>query len=192
MDQLKSNLRSAVFILLFTPLLSLAQDKNIFNWADGKLKWDDYNGKSGSNETNSISSYMDFSCKFDMQSSGKVIDMEVNAFFDKSLSYAGDSIKSPELLEREQLHFDIIEKHARLLRKELQDQKWEHKSYVRDIEHIYKQFSNNCKTEQKQCDREIKKGKDELKYKEWKERIAKELKKLDKYSSATFVVKLKM
>ncbi|MBI2270433.1 MAG: hypothetical protein HYU69_08780 [Bacteroidetes bacterium] len=191
MYQLKFGIILSVLLMLVSST-TIAQDKNILIWTDGKLTWDDYQGKSDANEVNTILSYMDFTYKIDMQGNGKVLDIEVNSVFDKLGSYVGDSIKSTELLQREQLHFDIIEKYARLFRKELDGQKWEHKTFHKDIERVYKQFSNNNKMEQKNCDRETKKGKNSDKVREWTIKIAKELKNLDKYKEPAFTVKLKM
>lgn len=192
MKKIKFAIILSVLLMLVNSITTIAQDKNILIWADGKLTWDDYQGKSDANEVNTILSYMDFTYKIDMQGNGKMLDVEVNSVFDRLGSYAGDSIKSAELLQREQLHFDIIEKYARLFRKELDGQKWEHKTYQKDFERVYKQFSNSNKMEQKNCDRETKKGKDADKVTEWTTKIAKDLKNLDKYKAPAFTVKLKM
>ena len=189
MNFLRSKVNLFLLLAVFNSLLCLAQDKNILNWPDGKLTWEDYQAKPDS--PNSFLSYIDFAYDADMQGNGKVVDVKVTCFFNRSQSYIDDAIKDNELLEREQLHFDITEKYARLLRKEIQDQKWESKTFRKDIEHLYKKIANENKAEQRLCDLETKKGKHPEKIAEWKSKIAKELKKLDKYTSSTFSVKVK-
>lgn len=190
----KARFSIAVFTLaclIIASTSTIAQDKNILIWSDKKLTWDDYQGRADENESNSILSYMDFTFNAKMQGNGKVLDVEVNTIFDKVGSLVGDQIKTDDLLQRQQMNFDITEKYARLYRKELQGQKWESKSFQKEFLRIHKTFSNENKMEQKNCERETKKGKDSDKVSEWQNKIAKELKQLDKYSAAGFIVKLK-
>jgi len=121
----------------------------------------------------------------------KLLNAHVACYFNRSKSWVGDSIKTDELLQREQLSFDITEKYARLFRKELQSNKWESKTFQKEFERTYKQLLQAQKVEQKLFDRETKKGKNAEKTEEWKSNISKELKKLDKYAASTFTLKLK-
>jgi hypothetical protein len=189
MIYLRSKINLLLLSAIFNSVLCLAQDKNTLNWPDGKLTWEDYQAKPDS--PNSFLSYIDFAYDADMQGNGKVLDVKVSCFFNRSKSYMGDAIKNNELLEREQLHFDITEKYARLFRKELQDQKWESKTCRKDFDRLYKKLANENKAEQKLCDLETKKGKHPEKTAEWKSKVAKEIKKLDKYSTAIFTIKVK-
>lgn len=192
MNQFKLVVLLSILYSTFTaPVSSLAQENNLLNWSNGKLAWTDYQGNSEESNENAILSYINFTFKADIQGNGKMLDVEVISFFNRSASYVGESIKTEDLLQREQLHFDITEKYARLFRKELQSQKWESKTFQKEFSRIYKQFSNDNKAEQKNCDRETKKGKDAAKVSEWITKIEKDLKKLDKYSAPAFTTKLK-
>lgn len=177
-------------LLLINSIFVSAQDKDILNWSDAKLSWSDYQGKA-KEDANSVLSYIDYTYGADIQGNGKLLNAHVTCFFNRAKSFVGDSIQTPELLQQEQLSFDITEKYARLFRKELQDRKWQSKTFQKEFDQIYKRLMQEHKVEQKLCDRETKRGKNAEKTDEWKNKIAKELKKLDKYGASSFTLKLK-
>ncbi len=188
------NIKQVVLLIASIPLFCHAQTENTFNWNEAKLTWNDYYAKPDTTQSSSIAvavSYTDFNYKVDMEGNGKLLDVQVDCFFCRSKSWALERGKSDEILQREQLHFDLTEKYARLFRKELQDHKWEEKTFQKDFQAIYKKLRLDHTTEQKTYDRETKRGKDAAKETEWKNKVAKDLRNLDKYDSPTFTVKLK-
>ena len=102
-----------------------------------------------------------------------------------------ESSKTDLLLLRQQMHFNITEKYARLFRKELLSQTWESKTFQKEFVKIYRKLNSECRQEQKFYDLDTKHGKDISKEEEWEKKTEKELKKLDKYSQAGFRVKVK-
>lgn len=181
--------KTKTLVLLSLSLLSLnnqAQSDRIF-WSESNLTWNDFLSKSGESAFSFLSDIA-FTYKISMQGNGKEVDVTVFCFMNKLESFVGDSIKSDDLLLREQVHFNIFEKYARMYRKELQSQKWDRKTFEKGFDKIYNRIYMEAKNEHRDYVRDIKK--DSEKFEEWDAKISKDLKKLKKYSETKFVIRL--
>lgn len=179
----------AISVLLFLTMLPLknhAQSDRVL-WSEGNLTWNDFPSKSGES-TFSFLSDIAFTYKISMLGNGKEVDVAVFCFLNKLESFVGDSVKTDDLLLREQVHFNIFEKYARLYRKELQSQKWERKTFEKGFEKIFNKLYMEAKNEHRDYVRDIKKDKEKVE--EWNSKISKDLKKLKKYSETKFVIRL--
>jgi len=113
-----------------------------------------------------------------------VFAAQVNAVFIPSESWVRDAKKaSANLLRHEQLHFDITELHARMLRQKLTVVKL-------DCEHLQPAFRNLStaafaawKREESRYDGETNNGLNEVKQKFWETQIQQRLALLDKFAS---------
>ncbi|SHI92622.1 protein of unknown function [Hymenobacter daecheongensis DSM 21074] len=113
-----------------------------------------------------------------------VFSSQVKAVFIPSESWVRDAKKaSPGLLRHEQLHFDITELHARMLRQKLTIVKL-------DCEHLqpaFKNLSNAAfsawKREEARYDSETNNGLNEAKQKFWETQVQQRLALLDKFAA---------
>ncbi|SFW75233.1 DUF922 domain-containing protein [Chitinophaga sancti] len=80
-----------------------------------KLSWTDYKGKPGRDQDEHIAARTN--CRFGIKISGTHVD--VTSEFICARSNVRPGQQTPSLLAHEQLHFDLCEVYARLLRKEL-------------------------------------------------------------------------
>ncbi|GAA3925057.1 DUF922 domain-containing protein [Hymenobacter algoricola] len=114
-----------------------------------------------------------------------VFSAQVRAVFVPSESWVRDAKKaSPNLLRHEQLHFDITELHARMMRQKLALVKL-------DCEHLQPAFRNLSnaafsawKREEARYDGETSNGLNEPKQKFWEEQVRQRLTQLDKFALA--------
>ncbi|RYU77167.1 DUF922 domain-containing protein [Hymenobacter persicinus] len=112
-----------------------------------------------------------------------VFSGQVNAVFVPAESWVRDAKKAtPNLLRHEQLHFDITELHARMMRQKLAVAKL-------DCEHLQPAFRNLSnaafsawKREEARYDGETNNGLNEAKQKFWEEQVRQRLALLDKFA----------
>lgn len=107
-------------ILLFTIGFSCGftlfgqNDSDIILWGDQDLEWEDFSGPIEQNSTHEASTRGQLRAPNSWNSDS--LTLIITAEFVKSKSWVKGT-PSEHLLEHEQLHFDITEYHARLLRK---------------------------------------------------------------------------
>ncbi|WP_337043262.1 DUF922 domain-containing protein [Emticicia sp. 17c] len=112
----------------------------------------------------------------------------IKSYFDCRKSWFDKNFENPEVLEHEQLHFDITELFARRLRKKLINE------YITPItletlEKEIKQTMSDLEKLQQKYDQEAGHGIDDEIQKKWRKLIAEELKKLNIYQSDLVVFK---
>jgi hypothetical protein len=114
------NKAAVFFLLLFQAAVSLAQSNpvDLLEWNEYyKLSWEDFQGKRTDSSIGDAGTFVSIKAKPYMVKNRVVYD--VHAFFNRNKSWASD--KSKELLEHEQLHFDIAELYARKIRKRISE-----------------------------------------------------------------------
>ncbi|MGL4629561.1 MAG: hypothetical protein ACRCVT_00035 [Leadbetterella sp.] len=118
---------------------------------------------------------------------GKVNNIQIFAYFSKKESWFEPSSFSKEILEHEQLHFDISELIARKLREKINSYS---KAITQDQLHFeYENFSLELRKLQEQYDYEVlqdSNGNEQLK---WNIKIKNEISKLDLYKNAEIHIK---
>jgi hypothetical protein len=118
---MKLNLKKYFFLLLFNLLLfSSYGQEHLVEWRENApLTWDDFRGTPEAGNPYGATANTGISFGYNYARVGDKVDLtfEVNCYFDKNNSWSQKAKQSPELLKHEQLHFDLAELHARLLRK---------------------------------------------------------------------------
>jgi hypothetical protein len=166
------------FVTVFAPIGLIAdKDADIrIEWRENyKLHWEDFQGVPREGNYSAMTcSDLDVKSYF---KEGKM-DFQVSSSFMKKNSWTKS--KSEKLLAHEQIHFDITELHARMLRKTLEPYKgfkFEPGQFQEIIKPIFAEWS----LMEKRYDKETRHGLNKEAQKEWEEMIAAKLKELDLY-----------
>lgn len=152
---------------------------------DRKLTWNDFKGKP-INRPN-FTTGAESNCGFGFQSNavrvfGKVKMKVVNTFDCNSSWVLPENKKSNELLEHEQLHFDLSQIYARQLRKKLADSKLNLFNFTKESNKIFDDIFFLYKERQNLYDTETNHGINNSAQKKWKKNIETELNELEIYS----------
>jgi len=152
-------------VIVLVPLLDAkGQDSDKIKWNEGKLHWDDFRGTVDSCVLHDAYACIGFSYKFKLNSK-KQVRAKVYSYFMKSKSWR--KFESTELLNHEQLHFDIAEVFARKINKEFKQMIIKGVVDKREFLKRYQELSNEHDVMQDLYDNETLHGKDMEKQKEW-------------------------
>lgn len=165
-------------------------DSNALLWrADRKLSWSDYKAKP-KNFDASDGALTASSIQTEFSYSGNEFIFSVEAKFYPYESWYIKTRASNELLEHEQLHFDITELYARMLKQEL----LESIKTKKDI-HLYKsivsKYMKDWDKTQEQYDEETNHSINKEKQKIWQEMIENELETYSQYQQSKYQIILK-
>lgn len=119
------------FLLISLLYLIPSQNGNSLDWdSDHPLIWSDFNGPV--DPKSEFYAYTHYTIEYTYIWSTKDGEIEahfeIGSYFDKDQSWTIVDEQSPKLLQHEQLHFDISELHARILR-----EKFESFTFTRNI-----------------------------------------------------------
>jgi hypothetical protein len=147
---------------------------------DSLLKIDDFKGKA-----NKGPMVEGLACTglllYPKETNGEM-DFYVEAIFVKSKSFIKDN--SAYTLKHEQLHFDVTELYARLLRQKLLQTDFKKvRNIVQEISTIYHNISDEENREQQKYDGDTEHGMNPAKQQVWEDNIKKQLHDLDSFSS---------
>lgn len=118
------------------------------------------------------------------------VQLTIETYFDCQNSYFKGTHNAPFTLAHEQVHFDIVELHARRLAKTLQEQAPNTKELERNQEGIYRQIMSEAQLMQDKYDSEV--YADPTKLSGWVLKIEQELTALQAYAGKQFRVKIKV
>ena len=121
------------------------------------------------------------------QSLGKV-RLVVETYFDCRNSYFKPSAQNELVLAHEQVHFDIVELHARLLTRLLHEQAPTSRELEQKHETVFRQVLTECQTMHDAYDSEV--YKDQSKLAQWQQKIAQNLTALQPYADKSLTVKI--
>ncbi len=107
---------------------------------------------------------------------------KVVSYFYPNRSWYKEELISDDLLEHEQLHFDIAELHARKLRKAIADFSFT-VAIEEEMDSLYKVCNHKMKRVQHQYDEETNFSQRSERQKVWRTRVKKELEALDSYEN---------
>lgn len=163
------------------------------NWSDYQFLSDDYTFDIESNNDHSsavsfINTEVTYS--FDTKNGEKGLFVTIRVLFDCKNSWVKN--KSDQLLEHEQLHFDISELHARKLRKQLSRKKLHKSNYSREVEEIKEKVWKALDEEQSRLDQGTNFSRDTVAQADWRKKINLELSKLDKYKKQKVELRLNL
>ena len=133
-----------IFILLTVMILgavgfAFADKKNELRWRKGySLVWADFQGSvdRASDHHASTHSGVRYSYKWSLKNDELIMRFDVESLFDRSKSWVNKEKRTKTLLAHEQLHFDITEIHARLLRKAFKDATWDNDNFKEEVKEI--------------------------------------------------------
>ncbi|MEZ4922785.1 MAG: DUF922 domain-containing protein [Crocinitomicaceae bacterium] len=171
------------FIILFGGLflsfkndansLLQTQENDYIHWADRKLKWTDFRGPIPSDSKYHAMTHSMINLKFEGE--GSFLTFDIETIFDPNLSWKKTGVDD-HVLKHEQIHFDITEYYARVLRKEL---KSHHYSDINSIESEVKSMFNksfeDAERMQKKYDEETNHSLNKKKQEKWNKKVKKYL-----------------
>ena len=178
-------MRGLIFILLLgTSLISFGQ----IDWSDGKLKWSDFSGPVPSNSKFDALTHSTISLDFEGQNI--ILNFTIKSQFNPDKSWKKEGVDA-YILKHEQIHFDITEYHARLLRKNLKSYKYKSFATIApDIQRMFDEASQKANEMQIRYDEETNHSINRKKQAKWNKKIQKLLNKTSSYKKATFKVSI--
>lgn len=166
-----------LFVILFSLLLFPQVDSEKITWNENrKLTWEDFRGEPNRSAgfVASTNTGINFGYSYSQTNNEVIVEHSVESFFSPEKSWFIPGQVSHHVLNHEQVHFDISELHARILRKRLDSRKFT-KKVKSEIETIYLQVEAQRKTMQKKFDVETDHSRNVEKEILWEKRIAKQL-----------------
>ncbi|MEQ8324304.1 MAG: hypothetical protein RIC15_08645 [Vicingaceae bacterium] len=175
-----------LFIVHFLfSLFAVAQPEGSIIWNEKRpLVWDDF--MAAAPEKHMASAMSDVSFTVNLASDGDMLNVYIAAGFNPANSWVKQDDKDNRLLKHEQLHFDIYEVNARLLREELKKKKLSLKNAQSEINKLMDKYNKLNSTTQVDYDKETEHSIDRDKQEKWEEKIAEKLKNLSEHRSARF------
>ena len=178
-----------MFFLLvaFEPSNKILTSKTFIPWsAERPLQWSDFKGKPDNNTAEAALTAS--SIEFNYETNGtNLLRWTVNCKFFPDLSWSKKDNQSVSILKHEQLHFDITELYARLMRKRLM-------SEIKSIKDIpkFKSITSGVMFEwneqENSYDTETQHSMNTARQQEWNQSVAEGLESLKDYTATTFTV----
>jgi hypothetical protein len=172
---------------IITPATSNSSSSNadLIEWSDTrKLVWADF---TGSLPEDAMQNAAVTNCGFGYSSNKMTVfnkpELTVLNVFNRKLSWVkSNQVYRQELLEHEQLHFDISELYARKLRKEFASTNFTYFNVKKKTESIYNQVQKQYLQRQQEYENESNYSLDKQKQAEWIKKIKEELNNLKEFS----------
>jgi hypothetical protein len=158
------------------------------DWSDSRrLTWEDFKGSvPGSRDLRlaaETASELEFQYRSGVFDSGLTLDVRCRFITEKS--WVRPEAKSASVLKHEQLHFDITELYARILRKELEEADLTIRDQAKAVQ-LFNTVSKQHNLRQKNYDKATEHGLNEISQSEWEAMILMELSRLEAYKSESF------
>lgn len=183
--------RKLAFILFLSLLLSkTCLGQSTILWHEGNpLEWKDFKARpdGGSKFSALTSATFDIKAKPAGQAA---VEIRITSKFNPTGSWVKKGKKKDELLRREQLHFDICEMHARELRKKIQSNSWNAKSFSKKFNKLVKKEFKLYKQTQSAYDKETKHSINKSEQASWESDIENRLKALEACKQTLFKLNL--
>ena len=170
--------RQAICLIALIAYATTTSAQELVDWQEKRLTWDDFEKRNlPHSRTGAITSSGIY---FSYMENAARLDIIVKAQMDKSRSWVNTHSMHDEVLSHEQMHFDISEIHARLLRQyfALNNKK----TARHNPESIYKKYINRLRRMQDDYDRQTNHGNDMYMQMKWEEKIKTMLLDLEQYS----------
>lgn len=183
-------MRLLLFISSLFLLVGLQYDgnptKDVIYWSADVLTWDDFQGRPQRNLGYEAMTHSEIGLEMDVIDNQIKVNIPVK--FSRLKSWT-KSDTSAALLKHEQVHFDIAEVVGRKIRQDLSSYKARSvRAGYSHIQQVYKKHIQTTWGKYDAYDRESDHGIKMEKQKEWEQKIAKELKELDRYSETTVFI----
>ena len=173
-----------VFIRLSSPLIGQEQSDQLLTWQqDRRLIWPDFQGEP--DEESDFRAMTNWQLSYDFQLSkakGEINSrFNVYAFFDHQKSWVKEGNGSDELLQHEQLHFDIAELFARKLRKQFAIYSFKSENYQEELIQLFDAGLDSCNQVHNQYDLDTEHGLNLENQNDWQQKIDLELMQLNEF-----------
>lgn len=154
-------------LLILLPFIISGED-HLIDWsASRKLTWDDFKGPADVNSQ--MVALTSSTIKVEFSFNDKLFTHSIRCRFNKQKSWV--TRKNDYILNHEQGHFDITEIHARILKKELVEYRFNGKTVNKDINNIYSDVMKRHVSTQQEYDLETNHSIDSTKQKVWDNKI---------------------
>lgn len=170
-----------LFAFLFSFFLFPQDNSEKIFWKENqKLTWEDFKGKpiASSSFVASTNTGISFSYSYSIKNGTVDVEYSVESFFSPEGSWFIPEKVNVYILKHEQVHFDISELHARMLRKNLEGRKFS-KKVKSEIEGIYQQVEQKRRAMQTKFDAETDHSRNAEKEAFWQKYIANQLAEYD-------------
>lgn len=183
-----------LFSLLLVGLLTISfsdstkvkKDKKYIYWGDRELTWDDFKGR-GPSKTPYVA-LTSSAIKMNFSGTGNSLNFSIATIFDPKESWKKKGADD-YVLKHEQVHFDITEYYARLLRKELQETKFKKRETLSsEVQKIYAALYKDCGKFQDLYDKETDHSKKKEEQFRWNDKVAELLNSMNSFTTIDFSV----
>lgn len=188
-----SNILILIFFLLSpfisdskNPAANAPEENGILWTSHRRLTWDDF--KSPANEKESLHAMTSTNIAVKAHCNGNQMQFEVKCVFVTKDSWTKNRL-SQKLLAHEQMHFDLTEVHARMLRQKLNLAANVCGTSRGKLDPIVEEHFAAWKKEQDQYDAETNHGLLDEEQKAWETKISMRLADLENYSHKTYALK---
>ena len=170
--------------LVFIGLNSFAQSKDTIYWnINRKLTWEDFKGRP--DKTTNLLAMTQAGIGYEVACNNGELKLKIYCYFNAKKSWTKET-DSDDLLRHEQLHFDITELYTRQLRKKLSEVTDPCGKDIKELDKAYSNIFKACSDRQNDYDRESEHSLNDEQQKMWEEKIALELKALEKFASGNY------
>lgn len=147
-----------------------------FSYAEkSTLDWSDFRGEPdvASHFDSAVNTGITYQWSYSKEEGDDIeLDFEVDSFCYPSLSWVKKGQNTAYLLAHEQLHFDISELHARIMRKKLKEyQPSKDKNVRKDLNKMYKRVERMRINMQELYDEETNHSEDKVAQKKWEQKV---------------------
>lgn len=165
-----------------------ASEFNEVQWeGENQLNWDDFTTVANGRDIHDAVTATGIS--FSYTEHEEYIDVHVVAVFDRNESWVRPGAMTAELLAHEQLHFNITEMYARILRQTLTDNSL---YSVQDLDTLYDNTMKELIDLQEAYDRETHHGLDREKQYEWERWVSSQVREHEFFSQQSIAIGLPM
>jgi hypothetical protein len=174
-----------LFMLVCLVSIPFESEPTKMQWnAQRQLTWEDFQGvpNLGADYVASTNSGISFSFSYQVSDGVMTMQYEVLSNFYPELSWFKPTKVSEYILKHEQTHFDITELFARKLRKAMAETSFSNKP-KQEVNAIYEQIERARRKFQNQYDRETEHSKNKSAEMQWRNLVAQELQKYDRWKS---------
>lgn len=175
----------AYLVFLF-PFSGQGQDlpKYVIYWnPDRLLLWSDFKASQGHLEDDQAAEvFTGLKITLDYNKKQDTAFVDVISYMDPKKSSKRKTANGDYLLRHEQLHFDICEWYARLLRREITLLNCSAESLSKNVMRIYDKMARELATMQRRYDNETRHSLNEEKQAEWDKKVSSGLSELREYS----------
>jgi len=183
-----------LILFLLNPFISdsknpaaTANEEHGILWTNNRrLTWDDF--KSPADEKETLHAMTSTNIAVKANCTGNQMRFDVKCVFVTKDSWTKNRL-SKKLLAHEQMHFDLTEVHARLLRQKLNETTNICGTTRIKLDPIVEKYFTDWKKEQDQYDAETNHGLLDEQQKAWEEKIASRLAELETFSYKTYALK---